>query len=435
MSNNPPPFAKPGESDLLASRASPRATSTRGAGHAERVVLRLLEQLDFGTLDLQAPDGGMRHFGQAQDKDGHLINSHEAPRACIALHNRDVFGRVLAAGDIGLAESFMDGDWDTPDLTAVLVLMMRNRDVLERVIYGSVWGSLLHRVRHLLRRNSRAGSRRNIQAHYDLGNDFYRLWLDPTMNYSSAWFNGDRTQTMPQAQNAKVDRALDEALVGAGQRVLEIGCGWGALAERAAQRQAHITGVTLSHEQLAWARSRMAEAGLATQSDLQLKDYRDIGHEANFKPFDAVVSIEMFEAVGREYWAGYFNTVRRCLAPDGRACIQSITIRDDLFERYVKSTDFIQQYVFPGGLLPSASVFRAEAAKAGLVVERELAFGGDYAETLRRWREQFLAALPHVKGQGFDARFIRLWEFYLAYCEAAFTTGNTNVVQFTLRHA
>ncbi len=396
--------------------------------------MRLLERLDFGTLDLQAPDGAMRHFGQAQDKDGHLT-THAAPRACISLHNREVFGRVLAAGDIGLAESFMDGDWDTPDLTAVLVLMMRNRDVLERVIYGSRWGSLLHRVRHLLRRNSRAGSRRNIQAHYDLGNDFYRLWLDPTMNYSSAWFNGDRTQPMPQAQNAKVDRALDEARVAAGQRVLEIGCGWGALAERAAQRQARVTGVTLSQEQLAWAQTRMADAGLAAHSDLQLKDYRDIGFEADFKPFDAVVSIEMFEAVGREYWSGYFETVRRCLTPSGRACIQSITIRDDLFDRYVKSTDFIQQYVFPGGLLPSVSVFRAEAAKAGLVVERELAFGEDYAETLRRWREHFLAALAQVKAQGFDARFVRLWEFYLAYCEAAFTTGNTNVVQFTLRRA
>jgi cyclopropane-fatty-acyl-phospholipid synthase len=216
--------------------------------------------------------------------------------------------------------------------------------------------------------------------------------------------------------------------------VLEIGCGWGGLAELAARDfGARVTGVTLSREQLRWAQQRLADAGLAEQCDLRYQDYRDLGPEFQAKPFDAVVSIEMFEAVGQEYWASYFATLQRCLIPGGRACIQTITIRDDLFERYSRSTDFIQQYIFPGGLLPSQSVFEAQARSAGFSVERVLAFGPDYAETLKRWRGDFLHRAQEVQAQGFDARFMRIWEFYLAYCEAAFTRGNTNVLQFTLR--
>ncbi len=353
------------------------------------------------------------------------------------MHVQDdaVYARVLASGDIGLAEAYLAREWTSPDLVVLLELMMRNREVLERAIYGRWWGGLVHRLVHALHRNSRAGSRKNIEAHYDLGNAFYRLWLDPTMNYSSAWFGGDATRSLPEAQNAKVDRALDEAGVRAGSRVLEIGCGWAALAERAARRGAHLDGVTLSAEQLAWGQRRLQDAGLQPLASLHLRDYRDVGREEGFVPYDAVVSIEMFEAVGREYWAGYFQTLKRCLAPQGRACVQSITIRDDLFERYLRSTDFIQRYVFPGGLLPCASAFRAEAAKAGLVVERELAFGADYARTLHLWRAAFLEALPQVRALGYDETFVRLWDFYLAYCEAAFNTGNTDVRQFTLRHA
>jgi cyclopropane-fatty-acyl-phospholipid synthase len=217
-----------------------------------------------------------------------------------------------------------------------------------------------------------------------------------------------------------------------GERLLEVGCGWGTLArEAAAEFGATVTGVTLSTEQLAWARQAVARDGLAERVDLRLQDYRDIADP----PFDALVSIEMFEAVGREYWAGFFATVRERLKPGGRACIQSITIRDDLFERYVAGTDFIQQYIFPGGLLPSPSEFRQAARAAGLEVVNELAFGADYAETLVRWRERFLAEEPNVRALGFDTRFMRTWEFYLAYCEAAFVCGNTDVMQFTLRRA
>jgi cyclopropane-fatty-acyl-phospholipid synthase len=250
------------------------------------------------------------------------------------------------------------------------------------------------------------------------------------MNYSSAWFEGDHTRSLVAAQQAKVHRALAECGLRPGQRLLEIGCGWGALAEVAAAGfDARVTGVTLSSEQLVYARQRLASAGLADKADLRLQDYRDIDDE----PFDAIVSIEMFEAVGRAYWPGFFATVRNKLKRGGRACIQSITIRDDLFERYVAGTDFIQQYIFPGGLLPSPAAFRAQAQAAGLEVVNELAFGADYAETLRRWRERFLAEEARVRTIGFDSRFLRIWEFYLAYCEAAFACGNTDVIQFTLR--
>jgi cyclopropane-fatty-acyl-phospholipid synthase len=249
------------------------------------------------------------------------------------------------------------------------------------------------------------------------------------MNYSSAWFEGDRSRPMAEAQQAKLRRALREAGVAAGSRVLEIGCGWGGLAEVAARDfDAHVTGVTLSSEQLDYAQTRLKRAGFADLADLRFQDYRDIPDG----PFDAIVSIEMFEAVGREYWDSYFRTLSSKLKPGGRACIQTITIRDDLFERYVKGTDFIQQYIFPGGLLPSVSAFEAEAVKAGLRVDVAFRFGADYAETLSRWRNRFMSDEARVRKLGFDTRFVRTWEFYLAYCEAAFTTGNTDIVQFTL---
>jgi cyclopropane-fatty-acyl-phospholipid synthase len=395
-------------------------------GRAERSLLAMLKRLTHGTLDLQGPGGQMHHFIGTQEP--HSV------RAVIAVHDPAVYGRLLRHGDIGLAETFFEGAWTSPDLPALLRFGLLNRQGLERAIYGSPIGALLYRLQHLLRRNTRAGSRRNIHAHYDLGNRFYGLWLDDSMNYSSAWFDGRREQTLQQAQQAKMARALSEAGVHCGSRVLEIGCGWGAVAERAAAQGAHLTGVTLSTEQLDYARQRLRDAGLSERADLRLQDYRDLPAAGDGR-FDAIVSIEMFEAVGREYWRSYFDTVKRCLAPHGKACIQTITVHDDLFERYVNSTDFIQQYVFPGGLLPSPSAFRAEAARAGLVIERELAFGADYGHTLRLWRHRFMEQLPQVRAQGFDTRFVRLWEFYLAYCEAAFDTGSTDVMQFTLRHA
>lgn len=393
-----------------------------GAPAAARAVFKLLRRLRHGTLQVQWPDGTHTQFGEP-------ATAGQVPRALLRLNNWQPCAATLRSGDIGFAETYIAGDWDTPDLPALLKLLLVNREQIESVVYGSWWGALAYRLKHLLNRNSRRGSRRNIHAHYDLGNPFYREWLDETMNYSSAWFEGDTQRPLADAQRAKVRRAIRECGLRPGERLLEIGCGWGAVAESAAvEFGARVTGVTLSTEQLAHAQARMARAGAAERCDLRLQDYRDIDDG----PYDAVVSIEMFEAVGREYWPTFFQTLRRQLKTGGKACIQSITIREDLFERYVKSTDFIQQYVFPGGLLPSPARFREQAEAAGLAVVDELDFGPDYAETLARWRTAFLSREGPIRQLGYDAPFIRLWTFYLAYCEAAFATGNTSVMQFTL---
>ena len=383
-----------------------------------RAVFKLLQQLRHGTLIIRLPDDSVQTVG---DGDG--------PHVSVHMHNWNPFSAALKSGDIGFAESYLAGDWTTSQLPALLALLAVNRKALDDVIHGSWTGRLLYRLRHLLNRNTKSNSRKNIHAHYDLGNDFYRLWLDGTMNYSSALFHGDTQQDMQQAQHAKVRRALLKAGVRRGHRVLEIGCGWGALAEKATQEfGAHLTGVTLSTEQLAWAQQRLAAQGLTDKADLRLQDYRDI-HDG---PFDAICSIEMLEAVGQEYWPTYFQSIARLLKPTGRACIQSIVIRDELFERYIRSTDFIQQYIFPGGCLPCPNEFRRQAQAAGLKVVDEFCFGRDYAETCRRWRADFLAQRDKVLGMGFDERFIRVWDFYLAYCEAGFEAGDIDVVQYTL---
>ena len=399
---------------------------------AARSAMKLLSRLKHGTLTLQLPGGGVQRFG-----------SGGAPMASLYLHNWKVCGAALRSGDIGFAESYIAGDWSTPHLTDLLRLLILNRKEVEDVIYGTWLGRLAYRLKHLLNRNTKANSQKNIHAHYDLGNAFYELWLDGTMNYSSAIFETPET-SMKDAQNAKVRRALRMVQVQPGDRVLEIGCGWGALAEMATTEfGASLVGVTLSTEQLQWAQARLTRLGVPAAAeqpqakvthDLRLQDYRDIGvNNPADQSFDAICSIEMIEAVGREYWPTYFNTIARLLKPGGHACIQSIVIDDHLYERYIDSTDFIQQYIFPGGCLPSPMVFRAHARAAGLEVVDELAFGQDYAHTLRLWRDAFLAQAPQVLKLGFDTRFMRIWEFYLAYCEAAFAEANTDVVQFTLR--
>jgi cyclopropane-fatty-acyl-phospholipid synthase len=381
---------------------------------AARAALQLLERLAHGKLLLQLPDGSSQRFGDGQ-----------GPSAQMHLHNWNVCAAALKAGDIGFAESYIAGDWSSPDVCALLELFIANRREIEDVIYGSWWGRAAYRVKHWLNRNTKRNSQKNIHAHYDLGNAFYSLWLDETMNYSSAWFSPGTQDDMPGAQRAKVRRALHMAAVKPGDRVLEIGCGWGALAEMAsAELGAQVTGVTLSAQQLAFAQTRLGHLPV----QLRLQDYRDL----NDAPFDAVCSIEMVEAVGRDYWPGYFAKVAQMLKPGGKACLQSIVIDDALFDRYVNSTDFIQQYIFPGGCLPCPREFRAQAAAAGLQVVDEFAFGQDYAQTCRWWREKFLAAKAQVLELGFDERFIRIWEFYLNYCEAAFTQRNIDVVQYTL---
>jgi cyclopropane-fatty-acyl-phospholipid synthase len=385
-------------------------------------VLQLLARLRHGCLSVRLPDGSMRRFGQGQ-----------TPTASLHLNDWQVCSAALKSGDIGFAEGYIDGHWSSPDLAALLRLFIANRREVEDVIYGTWLGRLFYRVRHLLNRNTRGNSQKNIHAHYDLGNAFYELWLDGTMNYSSALYETPQA-SMQQAQLAKVRRALRMVDVKPGERVLEIGCGWGALAEMATTEfGTSLVGVTLSTEQLAWARARMSRCGVAERADLRLQDYRDIGRDGLAdQSFDAICSIEMIEAVGREYWPTYFATVARLLKTGGRACIQSIVIDDEFFERYLQSTDFIQQYIFPGGCLPSPGAFRAQAEQAGLKVIDEFCFGQDYARTLQEWRQAFMAREHEVLALGFDRRFMRIWEFYLAYCEAAFAERNTDVVQYTL---
>jgi cyclopropane-fatty-acyl-phospholipid synthase len=402
------------------------ALATGRVPRAARIALALLERLEHGTLDLQFPDGGSARYGRGGE-----------PRAALTLSDWSVAQAALERGDIGFAEAYIDGRFSTPDLRQLLTLMLANRRQIEQLMFGSWWGTLLARLRHLLLlRNTRSQARRNIAAHYDLGNDFYRLWLDDSMTYSSALFARDGQlpavqQDLAEAQQRKYRRALDELGLAPGATVLEIGCGWGGLAEVAArERGLNVVGLTLSREQLAFARERAERGGYADRARFELRDYR-----AEHGRYEGIVSIEMFEAVGEAYWDAYFACLKRNLAPGGRACVQTITIADAHFERYRRSTDFIQQYIFPGGMLPSPSVFRAHARRHGLALVDELAFGPDYAETLARWRAAFLARLPEVRALGYDGRFIRTWEFYLAYCEAAFADGSTDVVQFTLQAA
>ncbi|MBS1140936.1 MAG: cyclopropane-fatty-acyl-phospholipid synthase [Proteobacteria bacterium] len=376
------------------------------------LVFELLEKIEGGMLEIRLPDGSCALFGNGE----HGVS--------LQVHDEAMFGMVLARGDIGLAEAYLDGHWDSPDVTGLLTLLAKNRDALQKAVYGSWRNLLAARVRHWLNRNSRAGSKRNIMAHYDLGNDFYKLWLDQSMSYSAAIYREADDGSLESAQYAKYRRILNCLKAGPGQRVLEIGCGWGGFAEMAVQRGLAVTGLTLSPAQLAWAQERVPAA------DLRLQDYRDTQEQ-----FDHVVSIEMFEAVGERFWPSYFKTVAKALKQDGRAVIQSITIRDDLFSSYRKGTDFIQQYVFPGGMLPSRQAFRAAAAKQGLVVRNEYAFGLDYARTLAEWRHAFEAKWPQIAALGFDEQFRRLWRMYLCYCEAGFLAGNVDVVQFELTHA
>jgi cyclopropane-fatty-acyl-phospholipid synthase len=384
---------------------------TRHADGAAALVCELLRSIRGGRLDLRLPDGTACQFGEGE------------PIAYLQVHDLSLFARVLARGDIGLAEAYLDRHWDSPDLSALLTLLANNRDALRRAVYGS-WRTLLTaRARHWLNRNNRRGSVRNIAAHYDLGNDFYKLWLDPSMSYSGALYRPDHEGGLVAAQHAKYRRILDRLNAQTSQRVLEIGCGWGGFAELAVREELQLTGVTLSPAQLEWARQRVPQA------DLRLQDYRDIDER-----FDHVVSIEMFEAVGERWWPSYFKTVARALKPGGRAVVQSITIRDDLFGAYRRGTDFIQQYVFPGGMLPSRSAVRAAAARQGLVVHDEFAFGLDYARTLAEWRRAFEQQWPRIAALGFDEHFRRLWRFYLSYCEAGFLAGSVDVVQFELAH-
>jgi len=386
-----------------------------------RSALRILaDNWAKGGLTFQLPSG-----------DEIPINGQEpGPQARLIIHNYNCMGRVMAAGDIGFAEGYIAGEWESPDLTAVLESVSLNFDRLQQLVRGNPLMRAAHHIGHLLRPNSREGARRNIHAHYDLGNAFYSRWLDRTMTYSSAHYErpGQPLAAAQRNKYATLARAME---LGPDNSVLEIGCGWGGFAEFAAgEVGAKVTGITISREQYDFARQRMFDQGLADKADIQLIDYRDVAGQ-----FDRVASIEMFEAVGERYWPAYFQKIRDVLAPGGRAGLQIITIRDELFADYRSRADFIQKYVFPGGMLGSEGRLRQETDRVGLEWREVRRFGEHYADTLKEWAETFQGAWTDIRKLGFDERFRRLWRFYLSYCEAGFRTGRTDVIQLGLSRA
>jgi cyclopropane-fatty-acyl-phospholipid synthase len=370
-----------------------------------------------GRIDVVLPDG--RRF-RAEGREA-------GPVAEIHVHDPDVFARLLREGDNGFAEAYIEGGWSTPDLMAFMDFVSARNDVLYDGFRGVGIVRMLERLRHWLRSNSKRQARKNIAHHYDLGNDFYRLWLDETMTYSSALFRTGQ-EPLERAQTQKYAALADALGAAPGEHVLEIGCGWGGFAEYAArERGLRVTGLTISKEQHDYAQARIARAGLADRVTIKLQDYRD--EEGRY---DAIASIEMFEAVGEKYWPTYFETVRDRLHPGRRATLQVITVEDARFDTYRKGVDFIQKYIFPGGMLPSPSVLRREAEKAGLRTLGSIEFGDSYSQTLRRWHETFNARWNEVARLGFDDRFRRMWNYYLASCAGAFRFGICDVTQITL---
>ncbi len=397
----------------------------RAPAHAPRgfgLFLKLLAaNWTWGRLTLKLPDGQMHE----------LVGKVPGRSAVLEIRDYAIARRVLANGDIGFAEGYMAGDWESPDLAVLLEVLVENYDHIQRLFNGALPMKIFNWFSHRLRRNSRRGARKNIHAHYDLGNEFYAAWLDETMTYSSARFVG-RDEALDAAQTRKYANLARMMDLQAGQSVLEIGCGWGGFAEYAAREVgARVTGITISQEQHDFARERMQRAGLSDRVNIELVDYRDVAGR-----FDRVASIEMFEAVGREYWPTYFSKIAGVLNPGGRAALQIITIQDALFDEYAVRTDFIQKYIFPGGMLPSEDRLKPVVEAAGLAWQAVERFGQDYADTLAAWDRRFHASWPDIQRmKGFDERFRRMWHFYLGYCEAGFRSGRTDVIQLALNRS
>ena len=382
-----------------------------------RLLCGWVDKIAAGQIAIRFPDGSI-HRAQ-----GML----PGPSAILHVRSGRLVWKLATGGALGFARAYLDGDWDSPDLGAVLQLGMANEEALASVLGAPRPARLFALLRHRLRANTRAGSRRNIAFHYDLGNDFYRLWLDETMTYSSAMFRSD-DQSLADAQRTKYARIVEKLALRPDDHVLEIGCGWGGFAEYAAREAGcRVTGLTLSSEQADFARERLAQAGLSGKVEIRLQDYRDCAGK-----FDKVVSIEMFEAVGEENWPTYFDALRSLLRPGGRAMVQSITIADEHFADYRRNADFIQTYIFPGGMLPSPTAFTSVASERGLAVLEQKFFGAEYERTLLAWERAFVAAWHRIEPLGFDARFKRMWTYYLHYCATGFRAGRIDVGQFLL---
>lgn len=377
--------------------------------------LKQLERLEHGTVKITTPEG----------KDYLFVgkNSNE-PQADFIINNANVITNMVAKGDVGFAESYQNGDFETDDLPALLIIALKNADCLDSYLYGGFFSNIVSQVMYYLRSNSLKGSKRNIHAHYDLGNDFYSLWLDPTMSYSAAIFENDN-QPLKHAQLNKYDRIIERLEKKSG-KLLEVGCGWGGFAERALDKgDFGIKGITISSQQHEYANSL-----LGSRAQITMEDYRKQQGK-----YDSIVSIEMFEAVGEKYWPVYFNKMKSLLANNGKALVQTITIDEPYFDRYRKTGDMVRSFIFPGGMLPSLSRFKSEAEKSGLSIADSFAFGKDYATTLKRWLDSFENNLENITNLGFDDKFIRIWRFYLAACIASFSVGRTNVIQAEICHA
>lgn len=387
----------------------------KGLPAKAQIALRSLVKLRFGTLILQVPDG----------RRVTIKGKATGPEATLILHNWNLLHKALTNATIGLGESYVDGDWESPDVTTLLTLLAINQDVGDTIAnHARGLLRLFERMRHWWRSNSKTQAKKNISAHYDLGNDFYSHWLDETMTYSSALYEDGATD-LASAQRDKYKALAEATGVQPGDRILEIGCGWGGFAEYAAKElDCHVTGLSLSQEQLKYAQERLDKLGLSHKVEFKYQDYRD-----ETEKYDRVISIEMFEAVGEKYWRTYFDKVKDCLKPGGKAGIQVITINPVNYAHYKNNPDFIQRYIFPGGMLPADDAIEELGAVSGLSTVSNRAFGLDYAKTLAEWRETFWDKWELVQPLGFDDRFKKLWEFYLYYCEAGFISRSINVRQ------
>lgn len=395
-------------------------TETTGQQNLPRYFTQVFEMskdVNNGRIDFILPDG--RRF-RAEGK-------NPGPVAELQVHNPDSFARLIREGDLGFCDAFLDGWWSTPDLQALMDFVHMDNEEVYDGFPGMAMVRMYERMRHWMRGNSKAQAKKNISYHYDLGNDFYKLWLDDTMTYSSALFSTGQ-ESLEAAQTAKYASMIDQMGARSGDHVLEIGCGWGGFAEYAArERGLKVTGLTISQEQFDFAKARIERAGLTDMVEFKLQDYRD-----ERGSYDGIASIEMFEAVGEKYWPIYFKTVHDRLRPGARATLQIITVQDRRYETYRKGIDFIQKYIFPGGMLPSPSVLKREVTRAGLQFTRSMEFGESYSQTLRRWHDTFNAKWDQISHMGFDDRFRRMWNFYLTSCAGAFHGGICDVTQITI---
>jgi cyclopropane-fatty-acyl-phospholipid synthase len=395
-------------------------TSTTGQANLPRYFAQVFERVKTiprGRVDVVLPDG--RRFRAEGSSPGFVAE--------IEVHNPDLFARLIREGDLGFSEAYLDGWWSTPDLQAFMDLVHDDADAVYDGFPGQGLVRAWEKLRFWWQGNSKRRAKKNISYHYDLGNDFYGLWLDETMTYSSALFTTGQ-ESLEKAQIAKYASMVDQMGAQPGDHVLEIGCGWGGFAEYAAkERGLRVTGLTISKEQYKYAVERIAKAGLSDRVTFKLQDYRD-----ETGVYDGIASIEMFEAVGEKYWPVYFETVKNRLKPGKNATLQIITVLDGRFEAYRKGVDFIQKYIFPGGMLPGPSILRAEVERAGLKVARSIEFGESYSQTLRRWHETFNDRWDAVAQLGFDERFRRMWNFYLTSCASTFASGNCDVTQITV---